>query len=137
MVNQWVIQFHFDGSYVHQSMQRNLLHGSTSWMVLGSMKNITIFCSFKIFIMFFNHTNGVKMSHSIPIFRYTQQLTMGMVNRGNDLLLRDMVKEISDGFFVVWRSRTKFLNWLKSWLIWVFLKVNVCLCLYFGICLWI
>ena len=42
--------------------------------------------------MFFNHTNGVKMSHSIPIFRYTQQLTMGMVNRGNDLLSRGLMK---------------------------------------------
>ena len=32
------------------------------------------------------------MSHSIPIFRYTQQLTMGMVNRGNDLLSRGLMK---------------------------------------------
>ena len=54
---------------------------------LGLMKN-TKFCfvKFQIFDVFFTYTNGEKMFHSSLIFRYTQQFTMGMVNRVNDFL---------------------------------------------------
>ena len=37
------------------------------------------------------------MFHSSLIYRYTQQFTMGMVNKVNDFVSRDVVNEIHDG----------------------------------------
>ena len=33
--------------------------------------------------MFFTKTSGIEMFHPSPIFRYTKQVTMVMVNKGN------------------------------------------------------
>ena len=49
------------------------------------------------FDMFFTQTNGVKRFNSGLIFRYTQQFTMGMVNKVNDFVSRDVINEIHDG----------------------------------------